>query len=213
KIANDEKNSAKSNKLSAQQALFQQRSAVLADLKSVALKSQYNVVEFLEKETERGNVDDFESFYIVNGMAVTATKDIAEKIAAFAEVDKILPNEERQLHEAVVNRDEEAPESTIANVEWNVERVKAPDAWALGIDGTGTVVASLDTGVQWDHPGLKGKYRGYDASTGSVDHTYSWYDSSSGRAVPYDDNGHGTHVTGTMVGGEPNGANQVGVAP
>ena len=29
----------------------------------------------------------------------------------------------------------------------------------------------------------------------------------------YDDHGHGTHVTGTMVGGEPNGANQVGVAP
>ena len=44
-------------------------------------------------------------------MAVTATKEIAEKIAAFAEVDKILPNEERQLHEAVVKTDEEAPQS------------------------------------------------------------------------------------------------------
>ena len=59
KIAKEAKENAKSKQLSAQQALFQQRSAVVADLKSVALESQYNVVEFLEKETERGNVEDF----------------------------------------------------------------------------------------------------------------------------------------------------------
>ncbi|MBQ9025261.1 MAG: S8 family serine peptidase, partial [Methanobrevibacter sp.] len=56
-------------------------------------------------------------------------------------------------------------------------------------------------------------YRGYDAATGDVDHTYSWYDATASEDVPYDDQGHGTHVTGTMVGSEPDGANQVGVAP
>ena len=45
--------------------------------------------------------------------------------------------------------------------------MNAPEAWALGIDGSGTVVASLDTGVQWDHPALKEKYRGYNAATGA----------------------------------------------
>src|SRR5699024_255486 len=80
-------------------------------------------------------------------------------------------------------------------------------------DGTGTVVASLDTGVQWDHPGLKEKYRGYDAATGDVDHQYSFYDPATGQEEGYDDHGHGTHVTGTMVGSEPDGSNQVGVAP
>ena len=58
-----------------------------------------------------GNVDEFNSYFIVNGMAVTATKEVAEKIAAFAEVEKILPNEERQLHETIVKADEVAPQS------------------------------------------------------------------------------------------------------
>ena len=156
------------NNLSAHDAKFQQRSAVVSDLKSVSIESQQGVVEYLESEMASGNVEDFNSYFIVNGMAVTATKEVAEKIAAFAEVEKILPNEERQLHETIVKADEVAPQSELANVEWNVERVNAPAAWALGIDGSGTVVASLDTGVQWDHPALKEKYRGYDASTGSA---------------------------------------------
>ncbi len=213
KVAKEARAKAEKNKLSAHDAKFQQRSAVVSDLKSVAIESQQGVVEYLEGEMASGNVDEYNSYFIVNGMAVTATKEVAEKIAAFAEVEKILPNEERQLHEAVVKADEVAPQSELANVEWNVERVNAPAAWALGIDGSGTVVASLDTGVQWDHPGLKAKYRGYDAGTGAVNHQYSWFDASGGKAAPLDDHGHGTHVTGTMVGSEPNGANQVGVAP
>ena len=94
------------------------------------------------------------------------------------------------------------------NVEWNVERVDAPAVWDQGIDGTGTVVASIDTGVQWDHPALIEKYRGYNAETGEVDHTDSWFDATAGVEEPYDDLWHGTHVTGTMVGSEPDGSNQ-----
>src|SRR5690606_21045472 len=128
------------------------------------------------------------------------------------EVEKVLPNETRQLQTTVVEN-AAAPKSQLANVEWNVERVNAPQVWDMGIDGSGTVVASIDTGVQWDHPALKDKYRGYNAVTGEVNHDYSWFDATAGRTTPYDDHGHGTHVTGTMVGSEPNGNNQVGVAP
>ncbi len=212
KVAKEARTSAQSSKLSAQEAKFQQRSAVVSDLKSVSIESQQNVTEFLENETKNGHVESFHSYYIVNGMAVTATKEVAQKIAAFAEVEKILPNETRELHEATVT-DEEAPQSTLANVEWNVERVNAPGAWAQGFDGTGTVVASIDTGVQWDHPALKEKYRGYNAATEEVDHASSWFDPSGGSVTPLDDHGHGTHVTGTMTGSEPDGSNQVGVAP
>jgi len=125
---------------------------------------------------------------------------------------KILPNETHDLS-ATITEDAKTPKSGIANVEWNIERVGAPAVWDMGIDGTGVVVASIDTGAQFDHPGLAANYRGYDAATGEVDHTYSFYDAVNGQEAAYDDHGHGTHVTGTMVGAEPDGSNQVGVAP
>src|SRR5699024_1570518 len=129
---------------------------------------------------------------------------------AFDEVEKILPNEEREIISPVETEGEPVDDD---DIEWNVDRVNAPQAWDMGYDGTGTVIASIDTGVQWAHPALKEKYRGYDSESDEVDHSFSWYDATAGESEPYDDQGHGTHTIGTMVGGESDGSNQVGVAP
>ncbi|KQL37290.1 S8 family peptidase [Psychrobacillus sp. FJAT-21963] len=211
-VAEEARKNADEANLSAHNTKLIQRSAVVSELKATSIESQQTVKQFLEQEIAKGNAEDLTSYYIVNGMAVTATQEVAEKIATFAEVEKILPNETRQLF-TTKTENAVVPKAETANIEWNIERVKAPDVWAMGIDGSGTVVASIDTGVQWDHPALKQKYRGYNAATGQVTHDYNWFDATAGRATPYDDIDHGTHVTGTMVGSEPNGANQIGVAP
>lgn len=211
-VAESVKKTSEQAALSSSKSKLAQRSAVVSELKATALEEQQNVKEYLEKEVAKGNAEDLNSYFIVNGMAVTATKEVAEKVAAFAEVEKVLPNEIRQLF-TTKTPNAEAPKSNVANIEWSVERVKAPETWDLGIDGSGTVVASIDTGVQWDHPALKEKYRGYNAATGEVNHDYNWFDATAGQNAPYDDQGHGTHVTGTMVGSEPDGSNQIGVAP
>lgn len=214
KVALQAKEDAKKASLTVQKTKFLQRSAVVSELKAAALETQYRVKAFLEEEEQKGNVEDIRSYFIVNGMAVTATKEVAEKLASFEEIDKILPNEVRQLETTqTIGRQVTLPGSKTNQIEWNIDRVKAPQTWALGIDGTGTVVASIDTGVQWDHPALKEKYRGYDPATGTVDHRFNWFDATAKKTAPYDDQGHGTHVTGTMVGSEPNGSNQIGVAP
>ncbi|WP_342541789.1 S8 family serine peptidase [Paenisporosarcina sp. FSL H8-0542] len=202
---------AKQEKLTANKEEFIQRSAVVSELKATAHVEQQNVLKYLKQEELKGNVESFNSYFIVNGMAVTATKEVAEKIATFSEVEKVLPNETRQLFASTTK--EESLNSNLANVEWNAERVGAPALWEKGIDGSGVVVASIDTGVQLDHPALKEKYRGYNAATGEVDHDFNWFDATAGQSSPYDDLGHGTHVTGTMVGSEPDGSNKIGVAP
>lgn len=206
----------------AHKAKLAKRSAVVSELKATSLSSQHAVKALLEKEEAKGNVKEYESFFIVNGMAVTATKEIAQKIASMEGVEKVLPNETRQLFTSVqappkkeAKKETKEPAKQVQNIEWNIEKVGAPRVWQMGIDGTGTVVASIDTGAQWNHPALKEKYRGYHpANPNTAEHALNWYDATSaGRAEPYDDIGHGTHVTGTMVGSEPNGANQIGVAP
>src|SRR5699024_4771051 len=209
----------KSKSLSSYNKELIQRSTVISELKTTAFQSQSDVKQYLNKEVEKGNAEDVYPYYIVNGLAVTASKEVAEKIATFAEVEMVLPDTHYQLVDTEDATSEETEgqsektEDENQDIEWNVDRINAPDVWNMGFDGTGTVVANIDTGVQWDHPALKEKYAGYDSATGEVDHTYSFFDPVNGRTDPYDINGHGTHVMGTMVGSEPDGTNQVGVAP
>lgn len=59
--------------------------------------------------------------------------------------------------------------------------------------GTGVTVGILDTGIDANHEELKGK-------------VINWKDVISDKKAPYDDNGHGTHVAGTISGNSGIGA-------
>ena len=205
------------------QKVLTQRSAVISELKTTALTSQSRVLDFLQAEAEKGNASDIKPYHIVNMVAVTTTKEVAEKLAYYTEVDKIAPNEFRLYHssgsaegstvDTAVGQFEITGDNNLQSIEWNIDRINAPQVWSLGFDGEGIIVANMDTGVQWDHPTLKDKYLGYDPETDQVDHTYSFYDPVYNETVAYDLDGHGTHVMGTMVGGGADGSNQIGVAP
>ena len=77
-------------------------------------------------------------------------------------------------------------------------------------------MANIDSGVLFNHAALVNQYAGYDG--GSFDHNYHWFDSVNDQDTPYDDNGHGSHTMGTILGddappGGGVGTNQIGVAP
>lgn len=76
--------------------------------------------------------------------------------------------------------------------------IDAPAAWAAA-RGAGVTVAVVDSGVDLGHPDLAGRLvPGWDFVGGDPD--------------PTDENGHGTHVSGTVAAAE-DGAGVVGVAP
>jgi len=87
--------------------------------------------------------------------------------------------------------------------ERNLVTIKAPDLWTLGFSGQGVVVASLDTGVDVNHPDLAAQYRG-----GSN----SWFDPYGEHPTPADLDGHGTHTMSVIVGRD-HGGTVIGVAP
>lgn len=76
--------------------------------------------------------------------------------------------------------DEEAKE-----IPWGVKRVNAYSAWQY-TTGKGVDVAVIDTGIDYNHPDLKANYKG----------GYNVIDPSK---PPLDDQGHGTHVSGTIA--------------
>ncbi|MGI8313676.1 S8 family peptidase [Halobacillus mangrovi] len=84
-----------------------------------------------------------------------------------------------------------------------VQMVEAEDLWVDSDRGRGSVVAVIDTGCQLDHPDLKGRIIGGRNFT-------SDYESDPENYA--DNNGHGTHVAGTIAAIE-NGEGVVGVAP
>jgi serine protease AprX len=72
--------------------------------------------------------------------------------------------------------------------EWAYDAVGIRTLQDDGLDGEGIVVAIIDTGIDAGHPSL-------DGAT-----IRAWKDYVNDRSEPYDDNGHGSHVAGIMVG-------------
>ncbi len=179
---------------------------VVDKLKEVANRTQKPI---LARLSQRGAA--VKSFWIVNTIKVTTgDEQLVRELAARADVDSIKADGAWEIPTPLPG----VEEPKVQDVEWGVARVHAPDVWdQFGVRGQGIVVATIDTGVQYNHPALVGQYRGLQ-DDGSFDHNYNWYDPSHvcPPGTPCDNVSHGTHTMGTIVG-DDGGLNQIGVAP
>ncbi|MGD2116318.1 MAG: S8 family serine peptidase [Acidobacteriota bacterium] len=88
-------------------------------------------------------------------------------------------------------------------LQWNVQSMEAPAAWAAGCTGAGVRVAILDGGIHDQHVDLDDNL---DTSCSVSFVPGEPFNSDTGTFW------HGTHVAG-IVGAEDNGAGTIGVAP
>ncbi|MEV0273459.1 S8 family serine peptidase [Hamadaea sp. NPDC050747] len=179
--------------------------AVAVALKQTAAESQRSV---------RGTLDSagvkYQSFWATNAIKVTGGKRaLVEALATRAEVASVSPSFKVEPPKVTTS----TTAHTLSAVEWGVANIQADDVWAeYGVHGEGITIASIDTGVQYDHPALVRQYRGNNGD-GTFDHNYNWFDAAGTcGATPCDGHGHGTHTMGTMVGDDGAG-HQIGVAP
>jgi subtilisin family serine protease len=103
-----------------------------------------------------------------------------------------------------------------AGRQWGLSKVRAPEAWRLSRGG-GVVVAVVDTGADFRHPDLRANLIAKPGSN-LIRNTVSTCPFHHRRplrvrAVAQDDNGHGTHVAGTIAAVTGNGVGVAGVAP
>lgn len=106
-------------------------------------------------------------------------------------------------------------------LDWNLNAVGAPEAWAAGYQGEGVTVAVVDSGIDLDHPELTQSLyvnqqeipgNGIDDDGNGFVDDVNGYDFVDFNATPSDGNGHGTHVAGTIVAAN-DGRGVTGVAP
>ncbi|MFC3959034.1 carboxypeptidase regulatory-like domain-containing protein [Halovivax cerinus] len=206
-----------------------------ADLASV--KASSNAVETLKTKASASQaplkryaagtdgVTVENDFWITNAALVTVdTEQVAlEELARIDGVAGIQPNYEVQAavtqstglsgsnktgpanrpnSTSPVNASTSVNLSASGNPTYGLEQISVPEAWdEFGTKGGGATVAVLDTGIDTEN------HNDLDL----IDD--GWKDFINHQSSPYDDNGHGTHVSGT-VGGDTTAYNeQYGVAP
>lgn len=138
-------------------------------------------------------------------LTVEVTPHTLLSLAKQSDVIAILPNQRIHLIQPEgIQYQELAKHEVRSRMTWGLEQLGLPRLWEK-TKGQGVSVGVLDTGVFGDHPVLQDRIADFIM----VD--------PLGRRITaaptFDANGHGTHVCGTIAGGETPDGVAIGIAP
>jgi len=130
-------------------------------------------------------------FHVINAIATTLSADKILALSSLVSVDQILVDGKKYLPPDVSGDDSgnqpvAGPNASCYYAQFPFV-IGADQAWSSGINGTGVVVADLDTGIYYQHQDLAGVVTDYKIFTGEVD------------TAIHDGNGHGTATTGLVA--------------
>jgi len=177
---------------------------VVRTLNQVARRSQAAAKAYLDRQGLR-----YETFIAGNELYVWSG-DVT-RLASLASFPEVAYIRGTRVYEVgpIQPTDGPAPQGTTS---WGIVDTGADDFWAAySMRGEGMVVANIDTGVQWNHPALVNQFR----CPGQPADPACWRDPKNVcKGSACDNNGHGTHTMGTMVGSDDPGLPyNVGMAP
>lgn len=211
------------------------RPTIRADLQTRAAASWDAIAATVRELQDAGHVGaELERFWIVNGFATTADADAVRRLAAHDAVGyvhrqrqpgRLDQHEFRSLPEAARARGERALESLLGMrsdgepafdpdavaVPWNLQRIRAPEAWHTGAVGQGVTIAMIDSGLLPIEPVARALWQDPreepngtdDDGDGFVDERCGWDAiGDTPFAVGDGPKSHGTMCAGILVGRE-----------
>ena len=204
------------------------RRVIREEATAFARESQSRLRTLVQEAAALGRARDIRYLHAVNVVRLLAQSSLVREIAALPEVETIMYNTRgyaltglQERPESVDSIEPFAPRSHQSDTAWGVQWIGADDVWELGYRGQGVLVAIIDTGIWYYHSDLSGNMwtnlgeipnNGIDDDENGYIDDYYGFNFDAHTSDPIDENGHGTHVSGT-VAGDGTGGVLTGVAP
>lgn len=170
---------------------------------SVIIKYKDTVTESALDNITTLDADVKHVHHTINAISVTIPKDKIGKIRSYPNVEYVEIDQEAHILgfvEYYLSGKDATPQTVPSQtVPWGVEKIRSTQVWPGGNKGAGIKVCIIDTGIDYNHEDLRDNYKG-------------GYNFLNNTTDPMDDNGHGTHVAGTIAAMD-NGIGVIGVAP
>lgn len=210
-------------------SLPNRRRDVRSKLTSLAANTQTDLLAELARLEAQGEAENVRSLWLVNGVAAEINAEHVYDLLLFDEIRKVQWDPEIPLSEMADETSSPFAGGGISSAmpapvnSWSVTRVRAPECWNVGFNGTGVVVAIIDTGVDYNHPDLSNHiwvnpneipndFLDNDQN-GKIDDWRGWdFVDNDNDPMDSGSDGHGTHVAGIVVG-DGTGGTRYGVAP
>ncbi len=182
----------------------ERREFVVNELKDFSAASQYDLRHTLAEMEHNGMVTEPTVLWMANALYFDATKAAIQDIARRSDIEIIGFAKE---YNWIPETDAPRPATATREITQNVIKVGANQVWEQGYMGQGVVVAVIDTGVNYNHVDVADHL--WD---GGSEFPHHGYDVKNHDNDPMDDQGHGSHCSGTVLGDGTAGS-QTGMAP
>ncbi|MCB9358239.1 MAG: S8 family serine peptidase [Calditrichaeota bacterium] len=167
--------------------------------------SQAPALDRLAELEKAGMASSIRTFWVANAIALECDAELADALRDLPGVRDVQPNIPIEL---VPVQHERVPQTPLDDgVSDALISIRAPQAWQLGLTGSGVLVSNFDSGVHGNNIALLPRWRGNNGYPAAQ----CWFDLVEPlTATPGDNDGHGTETMGILCGMIP--GDTIGVA-